>query len=85
MKENRPEMYEFRKKLYEREIPVKFTRGTVLLIDTTFFIVVLLLNLKIFELLIIWFIEDPMQNGLTLGTKGLLVVCMVGEEMGKHL
>jgi hypothetical protein len=31
MKENKPEMYEFRKKLYEREIPVKFTRGTVLL------------------------------------------------------
>jgi len=31
MKDNKPEMYEFRKKLYEREMLVKFTRGTVLL------------------------------------------------------
>ena len=31
MKENRPDMFEFRRRLYEREIPVKFKRGTVLL------------------------------------------------------
>jgi hypothetical protein len=31
MKENRPDYYEFRKKLYEREVPVKFKKGTVLL------------------------------------------------------
>ncbi len=31
MKENKPEMYEFRKGLYKREVPVKFTRGTILL------------------------------------------------------
>jgi hypothetical protein len=31
MQENRPDMYEFRKKLYEREMMAKFSRGTVLL------------------------------------------------------
>ena len=31
MEKYRPDFYEFRKKLYEREIPVKFSKGTVLL------------------------------------------------------
>ena len=31
MQANRPEMYEFRQKLYAREVPAKFRRGTVLL------------------------------------------------------
>ena len=31
MQTNKPEMYEFRKKLYEREVPVKFRPGSVLL------------------------------------------------------